>query len=238
MADTDTAHPLILSGERMASCISSVCFTVRITGSWRWTHAGPVDHDDPAVQARDHLRRQAAKVLCRHSVVDLAAAQDSANSALMQWSRPASGLEVAGAVELDVPAADRGLAEEHARRQQAVDLEHGEEMHRLAHLQRVLADRDLRRVWWVARFPDRINELDGLETALEGLPLPQEAQDDDLRGDIRRLTDQLVTALHTPQQREVFLHALVQTLQTLGQHNLATAAALWHSPHDPGSTPA
>ena len=63
-------------------------------------------------------------------------------------------------------------------------------------------------------------------------------QDDDLRGDIRRFTDQLVTALHTPQQREVFLQALVQSLRTLGQNNLATTAARWHSPHEPGSTPA
>lgn len=232
------AHPLVLNDERMASRIGSVYFTVRITGSWRRTDPGPVDHDDPAVLARDHLRRRTAEVLCRHSVADLVAAQDAVNSALARWSRPVPGLEVAGAAELDVTATDRGLAEEHARRQQAVDLEHGEEMHRLTHLQRVLADPDLRRVWWVARFPERFNELEGLKTALEGLPLPQEPQDDDLRGDIRRFTDQLVTALHTPQQREVFLQALVQSLQTLGQHNLATTAALWHSPHDPGSTPA
>ncbi|MFF3459691.1 hypothetical protein ACFYXH_36430 [Streptomyces sp. NPDC002730] len=236
-ADTGTVHPLVLSDERMASRISSVCFTVHVTGSWRWTHPAPADHDDPTVLARDHLRRQTAGILRLHSVRNLAAAQDAANSALMQWNRLESGLEVAGAAELDVQAADRSLDEEHARRQQGADLEHGEELHRLAHLQRVLADPDLRRVWWVARFPDRFKDLDELTTALKGLPLPQEDQDDDLRGDVRRFTDQLVTALHTPQQREVFLQALIQTLQALGHHDRSTIAALWRSPLDPGSTP-
>ncbi|MFB7575725.1 hypothetical protein [Streptomyces sp. NPDC056165] len=148
------------------------------------------------------------------------------------------GLEITGAAELDVAAADRALAEEHARRQQAADLEHGEELHRLAQLQQVLSDPDLRRVWWIAQFPDRFNDLKTLAQALEGLPMPQETQDDDLRGDIRRFTDQLVTALYTPQQREVFLQALVQTLTALGHHDLTTAATLRHRPHDPGSTPA
>ncbi|MFK0136690.1 hypothetical protein [Streptomyces murinus] len=236
--DTGTIHPLVLSGERMASRISSVFFTVRITGSWQWTLPGPTGRDDLVVLAREYLRRQAAGVLCGHSVLDLAAAQDAANSTLMQWRRPASGLEVAGTAELDVAAADRSLAEEHARRQQAADLEHGEELHRLTQLQRVLADPDLRRMWWIARFPDRFDDLKPLAQALEGLPAPQEAQDDGLRGDIRRFTDELVTALHTPQQRQVFVQALVQTLTALGHHDLTTAAVLRHRPHDPGSTPA
>ncbi|WP_275562535.1 hypothetical protein [Streptomyces sp. 5-6(2022)] len=236
-AGASTAHPLVLSDERMASHISSVYFTVRITGSWQWTH-GDTGQGDLAMPARAHLRRQAAGILCRHSVLDLAAAHDDINSCLSQRGRPMPGLEVSGMAELSVAAADRALAEEHARRQQAADLEHGEELHRLAQLQRVLADPDLRRVWWMAQFPDRFNDLDNLAQALKGLPAPQEAQDDDLRGDIRRFTDDLVTTLHTPQQREVFVQALVQTLTALGHQRLATATALRHRPHDPGSTPA
>ncbi|MGW5126975.1 hypothetical protein ACWEQ7_23610 [Streptomyces sp. NPDC004069] len=221
----------------MASHISSVYFTVRITGSWQWTHPGNTGRGELAMPAREHLRRQAAGILCRRSVLDLAAAHDATNS-LLQRGYPMPGLEVSGTAELSVTAADRALAEEHARRQQAADLEHGEELHRLAQLQRVLADPDLRRVWWMAQFPDRFNDLDNLAQALKGLPAPQEPQDDDLRGDIRRFTDDLVTTLHTPQQREVFVQALVQTLTALGHHDLTTAAALWHRPHDPGSTPA
>ncbi|MFJ4518999.1 hypothetical protein ACIP6V_35085 [Streptomyces sp. NPDC088770] len=238
-AGAGTAHPLVLSDERMASRISSVRFTVRITGSWQWTtHPGDTGQGDLAMPARAHLRRQAAGILCRHSVLDLAAAHDAINSSLTQRGCPMPGLEVSGMAELSVAAADRALAEEHARRQQAADLEHGEELHRLAQLQRVLADPDLRRVWWMAQFPDRFNDLGDLTQALKGLPAPQEAQDDDLRGDIRRFTDDLVTTLHTPQQREVFVQALVQTLTALGHHDLTTAAALRHRPQDPGSTPA
>uniref|UniRef100_A0AAU1TYB4 Uncharacterized protein n=1 Tax=Streptomyces sp. NBC_00119 TaxID=2975659 RepID=A0AAU1TYB4_9ACTN len=237
-ADVGAAHPLVLSDERIASRISSVCFTVRITGSWQWTHPGDTVRGDLAMLAREHLRRQAARILCRQSVLDLAAAHDAVNSSLVQGGCAMPGLEVAGTAELSVAAADRALAEEHARRQQAADLEHGEELHRLAQLQRVLADPNLRRVWWIARFPDRFNGLKDLDEALKGLPAPQAAQDDDLRGDIRRFTDDLVTTLHTPQQREVFVQALVQTLTALGHHRLTTAAALRQHPHDPGSTPA
>ncbi|WP_073502808.1 hypothetical protein [Actinacidiphila paucisporea] len=229
----------MLSDERMASCISSVRFTVRITGSWQWTHPDDTGRQgDLALPAREHLRRQAAGILCRHSVLDLAAAHDAINSGLSRIGCAMPGLEVSGMAELSVAAADRALAEEHDRRQQAADLEHGEELHRLAQLQQVLADPDLRRVWWMAQFPDRFNDLGSLAEVLGGLPAPQEAQDDDLRGDVRRLTDGLVTALHTPQQREVFLQALVQTLTALGHHHLTTAAVLQHRPHDPGSTPA
>ncbi|MFH8993100.1 hypothetical protein [Streptomyces sp. NPDC017940] len=228
----------MLSDERMASRISTVRFTVRITGSWQWTHPGDTGQGDPAMSAREHLRRQAAGILCQHSVLDLAAANDAINSALTQSGCPMPGMEVSSTAELSVAAADRALAEEHARRQQAADLKHGEELHRLAQLQRVLADPNLRRVWWMAQFPDRFNDLDNLAQALEGLPAPRAAQDDDLRGDIRRFTDDLVTTLHTPQQREVFVQALVQTLTILGHHHLTTAAALRHRPHDPGSTPA
>ncbi|MFD4613579.1 hypothetical protein ACFWOT_37080 [Streptomyces sp. NPDC058440] len=237
-ARAGTTHPLVLSGEPMASRIGSVYFTVRITGNWQWTHPGDTGRGDPAVPAREHLRRQTAQTLCRYSVLDLAAAHDAVNSYLAQCGCPTPGLEVSGTAELSVTAADRALAEEHARRQQAADLEHGEELHRLAHLQQVLADPDLRRVWWMAQFPDRFNDLEALAQALKGLPAPQAAQDDDLRGDIRRFTDDLVTTLHTPQQREVFVQALVQTLTALGHHDLTTAAALQPRPHDPGSTPA
>ncbi|MFD4231404.1 hypothetical protein [Streptomyces sp. NPDC058545] len=221
----------------MASHLTGVHFTIRIDGAWRWTQADPPDLHDPAATARDHLRRHAAKVLRRHSVLGLAAAQDAANTVLGQWSCPVVGLEAAGSVHLAASASDRDLAEEHARRQQAIDLAHEEELHRLARLQHVLADPELRRVWWIAQFPDRFGDLTDLATALQGLPLPHTDEDDDIRGDIRRFTEQLVTDLHTPQQREIFLQALIQTLQTLGRHDLGATASRWHTPPETGSTP-
>ncbi|MFJ9718538.1 hypothetical protein ACIRPQ_21800 [Streptomyces sp. NPDC101213] len=234
---TDTAHPLVLRDERMASHITSVCFTVHLDGSWRWIAAAPVKHHDPGMLARDHLRQQVADILRRHSVLNAAAAQDAVNTALMQWTSAVSGLEVAGAARLDVPIRDREVAQEHIRRQQTADLEHEEEMYRLAHLQRVLADPHLRRVWWVAQSPGRFSDLNSLKEALEELPLPREPEDDGVRGDIRRFTDQLVTALHTQHQREVFLTALGTVLNALGHHDLKKTAAQWLDPHDPGSTP-
>lgn len=229
------AHPLALHGERLASRIPSVFFTANVSGSWR--HVGAVTpHQDPAALARDHLRRQAAQAVREYSVLDAAAAQDAANAALAQPPRGCP-LGITGSVHLEVTDLDRGLAEEHARRKQTADLDHEEETYRLAHLQRILADEDLRRVWWIARFPDRFTDLERIKTALDGLPSRTEPADDDLRGDIKTFTDRLVTALHTPEQREVFLHALVQTLTIVGHHNLASDAARWCTAHDPGSPP-
>ena len=236
-AQAQGAHPLVMTDERMASCITGVFFTVRVDGAWRWPHPDQADHHDPAVLARHHLRQQAAGVLSQYSVLDLGAAQDAAGAALMRWSRPVHGLEVTGSVRLTVPDHDRDLAAEHARRQKALDLEHELQMRRLAQLQRVLADPDLQRVWWLAEFPERLSELQTLTETLKGLPPPHDPAQDDLRGDIRHFTDRLIAAMHTPQQREIFLKALTQTLHTLGHHDLKDTAARWHNRDDPGSTP-
>ncbi|MGW7520409.1 hypothetical protein ACWGJ2_32990 [Streptomyces sp. NPDC054796] len=220
----------------MASRIASVCFTARIDGFWH--EAGDYGHHDPEVQARDYLRRQAAQITRHHCVLDPAGAQDAVNTALMQWNHPAPGLSVTGRIRLKVSDQDRGLAQEHARRQRAADLEQEEELHRLQHLQQILADPSLRRVWWMDRFPDRPDGLNTLKQELADLPEPQRRVDDDLRSDIRRFTDQLVTTMHTPQQREIFLTALVQALRALGHHDLQTSADRWRTRQDPGSTPA
>ncbi|MGW6890348.1 hypothetical protein [Streptomyces chartreusis] len=219
----------------MASNLAGVLFSVRIDGAWRWTGTGPPSHHDPAAVARDHLRRQSARVLRRHSVLDLPAAQDAANTVLSTWRCPLEGLQAAGTVQLDVADHDRGLAEEHARHQQTMDLAHETELHRLTHLQAILADQDLRRVWWIARFPDRFSECDALAEVLRDLPPSREAEADGIRQDIRRFTDRLLTDLHSPQQREVFLTALIQTLHALGHDELKTAATHFQSQHATGS---
>jgi hypothetical protein len=204
-----------------------VFFTARIDGAWRPApgQAAP-DYHDPDALAGHHLRR--------HSVLDPAAARDAANTALARWLPATDRLEVTGSVQLTVSARDCDLAEEHSRRQQATDLEHEDGMRRLAHLQRVLADPDLRQVWWIAQYPDRHEDLTSLEQALRDLPPPHETTDDGIRGDVRRFADRLLTTLHTPQQREVFL----QALHTLGHHDLKTTAAHWQADNAPGRPPA
>ncbi|MFF3691079.1 hypothetical protein [Streptomyces sp. NPDC002187] len=226
-----------MSDERMPSHIASVFFTVRIDGAWRPAPGQALDHHDPAALAGHHLCQHLAPVLRRHSVLDAAAARDAANSALARWLPAIAGLEVTGSVQLTVSARGRDLAEEHARRQQAASLEHEDEMRRLAHLQRLLADPDLRRVWWIAQYPDRHLDLTSLAVALKDLPLQQEARDDGIRGDVHRFADRLLTTLRTPQQREVFLQALTQALHTLGHHGLKTTAAHWQADNAPGSPP-
>ncbi|MGW8993908.1 hypothetical protein ACWGRF_28810 [Streptomyces zhihengii] len=233
----EACHPLVLRDERMTSRLKAVCFTVRIDGAWNWTRPDSPELHDPAATARDHLRRHTAKVLRQHSVLDLAAAQDAVNAALSQWSCVAPGLRCIGGARLEAAPRDRNLAQEHACRQQTLSLAHEEELDCLAHLQHVLADPDLRRVWWIAQFPDRFDDLQALAAALKGLPPPREAESDGIRSDILRFTEQLITDLHTPQQREIFLQALVQTLQTLGHHSLKNAADRWRTPPETGSTP-
>lgn len=233
--DIEATHPFAMPGERMASNVAGVSFSVRIDGAWRWTRTKPSDHHNPAAVARDQLRRKAAHILREHSVLDLPAACDAVNTAIGRWTSPEPGLEVNGTVHLNVPARDRCLAQEHSYRRQAADRAHEEELHRLFHLQRILSDHDLRRVWWMAQFPDRFTECDGLAHALHDLPSPDEVKEDSIRDDIHRFTDKLLTDLHTPQLREVFLTALVQTLRALGHHELGTAAAHFQSRPAPGS---
>jgi hypothetical protein len=238
-ADAAAAYPLAVHGERMARTHTSALFLVRITGAWRRTPASASAHHEPAAVARNHLRQETAAVLRQHCVLNLPAAQDATNTAIGTWSCPMEGLEVTGTVHLGTTAHDCALAQEHIRRRQAEDLAHEADLHRLTHLQTLLADRDLRRVWWIAQFPDRFSECDALEKALQDLPSPHDAEgeEDGIRRDIRRFTDQLLTDLHAPQQRDLFLTALIQTLRALGHDELTAAAAAFHSQPAPRSEP-
>lgn len=222
----------------MPSHLSSVFFTVDVHGSWRLEGDKLLDHHDaPEVLLRQHLRSTVGHVLSSHSVLRLDAARDAAQTAVNEWVPPVTGLKVSGLVQLAVSAQDHDWAEQHARRHREGELEQEDELRRLAHLQRLLADPDLRRVWWMAHFPERLGDLPQLKTVLEDLPLPQPPGENDVRSDIRRFTEQLINVLQTSQQREIFLEALTRTLHTLGHHRLEATAARWHSPDDPGSTP-
>ncbi|MFD5099836.1 hypothetical protein [Streptomyces albidochromogenes] len=102
---------------------------------------------------------------------------------------------------------------------------HQPKLRRLTHLQRVLAHPDLRRVWWLDQFPDRYNQHPDPIDESRGLPAPRQPGDDGMRRDFKHFTNQFLTALHTPQQPELFLSLLSQTLHILGQHDLKSTAA-------------
>ncbi|MEV7088548.1 hypothetical protein AB0O07_22120 [Streptomyces sp. NPDC093085] len=88
----------------------------------------------------------------------------------------------------------------------------------------ILSDPDLRLVWWIDHYPDRIGELTELEGGLRDLKVPRDPSHDALRDEIVRFVDQLLGDIRTPQQREVLLRALTQTLEALGSTELKATA--------------
>ncbi|MFD4698294.1 hypothetical protein [Streptomyces niveus] len=212
-------------------------FTVRINGTWRLPEDETPQHHDPAVLARHQAREHARRTLARYSVLDIPAAQDAVNAVIARWHDPDTGLDMYGAAQLVVGERERALAEEHLRTEQTGDLERQETRRRLIFLQRILSDPDLRLVWWIDRYPDRLGELTELEVTLGDLKPPRGPSHDALRDEIVRFVDQLLSDIRTPQQREVFLRALTQTLEALGSTELKAAAAQWlpANPPDHGS---
>ncbi|MFZ4267550.1 hypothetical protein [Streptomyces arboris] len=203
-------------------------FTVHIDGSWQLAEIGPKDRRDPTVLARHHLRECTRRALTRHTVLERAAAQDAVNLAIAHTTGPeGDALAVGGIADLTVTEADLALAEEHLRREQLGDLDRGDEHRRLIFRQRILADPDLRPVWWIDQYPERINELERLDTAVQGLRPPRGLDHGVLRDEIVRFIDHLLTDIRTPHQREIFLRALTQTLHTLGSTELRQTAATW-----------
>ncbi|MEU8706031.1 hypothetical protein [Streptomyces sp. NPDC048565] len=214
--------------ERLPSRVPSVFFTVCIDGSWQLAETGPRDRRDPAVLARHRLRERTRRALTRHTVLELGAAQDAVNLAIAYPPDPVhDALTVRGTASLTVTGPDLALAEEHLRREQQGDLDRGDEHRRLVFRQRILADPDLRPVWWIDRYPERINDLNQLNTAVQGLKPPRSLEHHALRDEIVRFIDQLLMDIRTPHQREIFLRALTQTLQALGSTELHQTAAAW-----------
>lgn len=214
--------------ERIPSRVPSVFFTVRIDASWQLAETGPKDRRDPTVLARHHLRERTRRALTRHTVLELAAAQDAVNLAIAHTAGPeGDALAVGGIAALTVADADLALAKEHLRREQRGDLDRGDEHRRLVFRRRILADPDLRPVWWIDQYPERINELERLDTAVQGLRPPRGLDHDVLRDEIVRFIDHLLTDIRTPHQREIFLRALTQTLHTLGSTELRQTAETW-----------
>ncbi|WP_307076149.1 hypothetical protein [Streptomyces canus] len=195
---------------------------------------------DLAALARHQLRERIRRTLAFYTVLDAGSAQDAVNADITQWHNADPRLETRGSVRLSVGAQDASLAEEHLRKEQARSLEQQETLRRLTFLQHVMSDPDLRLVWWIDRHPDRLHELDAVGTALQDLRPPRDPSYDVLRDEVVRFVDQLLADIRTPQQRQVFLRALAQTLQALGSTELHTAAAQWldTAAPDPGSSSA
>lgn len=232
-----TAAGVQLHGERLPSRVPSVFFTVHINGSWCVEGADSEEpYGDPAVRARSQLRERAAQTLTRYTVLERAAAQDAVNQAIARPLNPTTGFIAHGIAELFVHDRDQSLALEYLRREQESDLQRHDAYRHLVFLQRILADPDLRRVWWIDQHPDRIGDLPALKTALGDLRPPHDSDRDTLRDEIGRFIDQLLDDFRSPQQLEVLLRAFTQTLRTLGSSDLQKTAASWlHArPTSPG----
>ncbi|MFF9788601.1 hypothetical protein [Streptomyces nigrescens] len=205
----------------------SVFFTVTIDGSWQIPEDTTPPHSDLAGLARHHLREHARHTLAGYSVLDVTAAQDAVNSTLSQPLEPLVPLTTQGMAQLTVSDHDRALAQEHVRKEQLGDLDREETRRRIAFLQRVLADPDQRSVWWIDQYPDRLAELGLLNEKAGTIQPPRETSPNVLRDEVVRFIDQLLNDIRTPQQREIFLRALTQTLQTIGTDELHRTATHW-----------
>ncbi|MEU8686877.1 hypothetical protein [Streptomyces sp. NPDC048665] len=208
-------------------------------GTWSALDDSAPRHRSPAALTRHHLREQARQTLSHYDVLDAPAAEDALNVALTQPHDLPEGLTVHGTAHLSVTSRDQKLAEEHLDTEQRGDIDRQESRRRISHLQRILADPDLHRVWWIDQYPKRLADLPLLTTAVKDLKAPHDPSHDALREEVARFVDQLLGDIRTPHQREIFLRALTQTLQVLGSTELQTASAQWLNalaPHT-GSTP-
>ncbi|MFI8104003.1 hypothetical protein [Streptomyces sp. NPDC086023] len=160
-------------------------------------------------------------------MLELPAAQDAVNLAIGRPLHPKDGLLSYGAACLTVAEGDRTLAEKHLRRRQTAELEERDAHQRLVFLQRLLADPDLRLVWWLDQHPDRIGDLTHLARETKDLKPPRDSDHDVVHGEVSRFVDRPLTDMRTPQQHEVFLRALTQALHTLSSSELQQSAASW-----------
>jgi hypothetical protein len=173
------------------------------------------------------LREQVGRTLARFSVLDAFAAQDAANTAIGRPMRPLPGLMVQGTVRVIAGKRSQVLARDHLGIEQRNDLKREEVRRHLAFMQQILSDSDLRRVWWIDTYPDRIADLKEIVGQTKDLKPPRRVSHDALRDEVVRFVDQLLNDVRTPQQREVFLVALARTMQVLGNRDLKEVASNW-----------
>ncbi|MET3983987.1 hypothetical protein [Streptomyces sp. PvR034] len=212
----------------------SIFFTAHIHGSWQVPEGGAqekLNFEVLPTRARHALRDCVRRTLSRYSVLELPAAQDDVNLAMARPTYPVRGFAAFGYARLTVDETDWKVAQEHLRKAQLTDLEQHDAQRRLAFLQGLLADPDLRRVWWIDRHPERLDGLPALTEGVKGLSAPHATDRDAVRGEVVRFVDQLLTDMRTPPQREVFLRALTQALHVLGSTELQQTATAWLPTH-------
>jgi hypothetical protein len=213
----------------MPSRLPSLHFTVVLEGTWQLDDSVALQHHAPEAIARTHLREHIGRVLRRHTVHALPAAQDAVNAVIARPLCPEQGLLVHGTAHLTLSDEDRATADEHLRRSRQGDLEQEETRQRLAFLRSVLSDPSQRMVWWVDRFPGQIKELAAVDSALGSLTPPPADAHTTVQDEAARFVDRLFAEMHTPQQREVFVRALARTVEALASIDLQAAATRWLS---------
>ncbi|MEU6485821.1 hypothetical protein [Streptomyces sp. NPDC046887] len=223
----EAGTPFSLRDEHIPSRVPSLHFAVAINGTWNLDDGSPLQHHAPDSLARNHLREHAARILRRHTVLAIPAARDAVNAVIARPLAPEPGLTVHGMACLTVSDADQALAQEHLRRAQQGDLGREETRRRIDFLRAVLSDPDQRTVWWIDQYPERLAELKQVQDAVRGLTPPRDSTRDTVEDEVARFVDQLLAEMRTPQQREVLLRALTQTLRALGSTDLQNAATRW-----------
>ncbi|MFD7547881.1 hypothetical protein [Streptomyces sp. NPDC059816] len=233
----EAGTPFSLCDEHIPSRVPSLHFTIAINGTWNLDDGSPLQHHAPDSLARNHLREHAARILKRHTVLAIPAARDAVNAVIARPLAPEPGLRVHGLACLTVSDADQALAQEHLRRAQQGDLGREETRRRIGFLRAILSDPDQRTVWWIDQYPERLAELKQVQEAVRGLTPPHDSTRDTVEDEVAWFVDQLLAEMRTPQQREVFLRALTQTLHALGSTDLQSAATRWmpSAPAKPGA---
>jgi hypothetical protein len=213
----------------MRSHVPSIFFTVRIDGEWHMDEDARLEPEslDLAALSRHYLREQVRNTLERYSVLDTYAAQDAANAVVSRPLHPISGVTVRGTVQVTTGKHTHALALEHLEREQRGDLDRQETRRRLMFMHQVLSDSDLRRVWWIANYPDRLNDLEQLASQTKDLKPPRELSQDVLRAEVIRFVDQLLGDIRTSEQRDIFLLTLARTFETLGRGELRIVVDRW-----------
>ncbi|MFG3430371.1 hypothetical protein [Streptomyces californicus] len=233
----EAGTPFTLSDEHLPSRIPTLRFTISVNGTWTLANHTPLEHHAPNTIARNHIREHAARILRRHTILAIPAAQDAVNAVIGRRLSPQPGLTVSGTAALTVSDTDHALAQEHLRHAQRGDLEREEIRRRITFLRNVLSDPAQLTVWWIDQYPERLTELAQVQEAVRAVTPSHDSEQATVEDEVAWFVDQLLAEMRTPQQREVFLRALTQTLHALGSTGLQNAAARWlpSSRPDPGA---
>lgn len=220
-----TLPPIV---EPARSSVPGLHFTLRLDGFWRPYDGDIPDHLALAALARHHLRERACAVLQRYTLDDTAAARDAVNTKIGRWTDPGIGIELRGIASLSLTRAERRAVRRWRRERDAVDLAHHQQLYEITRLRGILTDPQLRTVWLLDRHPDKPGLLDRFADPSVLTPARSlETSQEELRVAVTRFVDDLLEAVRTPEQKEVFLKVLLRALQEFGTPDLHARALRW-----------